>query len=241
MPKVSAIISAYFAEAYLEGRIQNLLEQDPKPEIVVVCRENSQEHEIARRYKHDVVIVVDGGAWVDDFPTVYDAWNMGIEVSTGEYITNANSDDRLYPGALRRLAEALDTHPQTAVACFDIDVVHEIDGPPVGRYEWLEGGIKELLDGCFLGPMPMWRRSLHGKYGMFDAEMHSAGDYEFWLRIAKGGERFHRIRQALGAYLYRNDSAEHRHKLRSIWEQARAKGRYRAGVGIWQIPEPMTD
>ena len=239
MTKVSCIVSAYFAEPFLEGRLQNLLAQSPQPEIVVVCQRDSVEHRITETFAKlsDAFVLV----LTADVPTVYKAWNMGIQAASGEYITNSNSDDILYPGALRKLAEVLDANKNIAVAYSDSDVVAEYGGQPVGRYEWLEGSILELLKGCFLGPMPMWRKSLHEKYGLFDADMHSAGDYEFWLRIAKGGERFKRIKQVLGAYLKRDDSAESRHKLRSLWEQSRARGRYREGVGIWKTPEPMTD
>lgn len=247
-PKVSAIVSAYFAEAYLEGRLQNLLAQQPQPEIIVICRRESEEEKIAcktlnvrrERRANDSTVDIHQVIVTEDIPTIYAAWNIGIEAARGEYLTNANSDDRLYPGALRKLAEILDVRKKVAVAYFDVDVTQETDGLPIGRYEWLEGGLPELLTGCFLGPMPMWRKSLHAAHGLFDAEMYSAGDYEFWMRIAKAGEIFERIPQALGSYLMRNDSAERRHRLRSVWEQARAKARYREGVGIWKTPDPMT-
>ena len=51
----------------------------------------------------------------------------------------------------------------------------------------------------------MWRRSLHAELGEFDAEMKSAGDYEFWLRAAKR-HRFHHLAQPLGLYLERPDA-----------------------------------
>jgi len=72
----------------------------------------------------------------------------------------------------------------------------------------------------------MWRGSLHKKYGMFDAEMKSAGDYEFWLRLASVGERFVHIKRVCGAYLRREDSVERREPLRTIWETARARTKY---------------
>jgi glycosyltransferase involved in cell wall biosynthesis len=234
--KVSCIVSAYFAEQYLEGRLQNLLAQKPQPEIVVVCQRGSAEHIIAATFEQITNVVL-----TDDIPTIYAAWNLGVQAATGDYITNSNSDDRLYPGALARLADALDTNKKYSVAYADVDVVEEIGGAPVNRYEWAEGGIEELLTGCFIGPMPMWRKSLHDKHGYFDAEMRSAGDYEFWLRVAKAGVKFFHVRQVCGAYLKRDDSAEHKFKLRSLWEQARAKGRYREGVGIWAKPGIMTD
>lgn len=234
MGKVSCIISAYYAEQYIEGRIQNLLAQKPTPEIIVVCQRGSAEHLKACEFEAVKVVLT------DDIPTIYAAWNLGIQAATGDYVTNSNSDDRLYPGALAKLAAALDANKKYSVAYADADVVEQIGGAPVSRYEWAEGGIEQLLVGCFIGPMPMWRRSLHDKHGYFDGEMQSAGDYEFWLRLAKAGVKFFHLREVCGAYLKRDDSAEHRFKLRSIWEQARAQGRYREGVGIWAKPSVMT-
>jgi len=234
MSKITAIVSAYFDAQYLAGRLDNLLAQKPKPEIVVVCQTDSAEHTIAMGYKGVEIVTT------PDIPTIYAAWNMAIKRATGDYLTNANCDDRLYPGALAALTKVLDKNPKYAVVYADADVVEAVDGPPIGAFEWAEGGIEQLLRGCFVGPMPMWRKSLHDKYGLFDGEMYSAGDYEFWLRIAKADERLYHFRGSLGAYLKRQDSAEHRESLRSLWEQARAKARYREGVGIWKTPSPMT-
>ena len=229
MPKVTAIISAYYAVPYLAGRIENLLEQGDIVEIAVVCSAGSEEHEIAKRYfqqgyEGQVFTVHPAG---DAVPTIYAAWNMAIAHAAGEYLTSANSDDRFYPGALAKLAAVLDKHPEIAVVYADVDIVKTIGGAPVGRYEWAEGGLDKLLRGCFLGPMPMWRRELHDKYGLFDAEMKSAGDYEFWLRLAAGGEAFHHLSEPLGAYMDRPDSAEHRQNVQAIWETARARARSR--------------
>lgn len=220
MSKVSAIVSAYYAEQYIEGRLTDLEAQEPCPEIVVIAQIDSVESKSAISRK---ITTVD----THDVPTIYDAWNKGIEASSGEYITNANCDDRLYPGALARMAKVLDDKPHIGVVYPDVDIVEKIGGDPAGRFTWAEGNLAKLLQGCFLGPMPMWRRSLHEKHGYFDAEMHIAGDYEFWLRLAAAGVKFQRIAEPLGAYLKRKNSAEHREKLRAVWETARARGRYR--------------
>lgn len=222
--KVAAIVSAYYAEKFLKGRIENLLEQEISQWIVVVCQEKSIEEEIALRMgkPHDIQVIT-----THDIPTVYHAWNIGIQFSQSEYIVSANSDDRFYPGGLRLLAKTLDKYPDYVLSYADVDRVKEIDGKPFGRFEWAEGGLDELLQGCFLGPMPMWRRSLHEAYGMFDASFASAGDYEFWLRLAAGGEKFRKVHAVCGAYLDRKDSVEHRSSVRSTWETSRARAMYR--------------
>ncbi len=55
----------------------------------------------------------------------------------------------------------------------------------------------------------MWRKSLHEKHGFFDSSFTSAGDWEFWLRMASAGETFKHVDEYLGLYLKRADSVEH--------------------------------
>lgn len=220
MHKVSAIVSAYFSAAFLAGRIDNLLDQDPQPEIVAVCQEGSEDARILRGRK-DVTVI-----YTANIPTIYQAWNLAIRQAQGDYLTNANTDDRHYTGALGLLARALDEHPEISVVYGDNDIVREIDGDPVNRHQWIDADLPTLRQVCCVGPMPMWRRALHDEYGYFDAEMHSAGDYEFWLRLASGGARFLHLPRAVGAYMKRRDSAERRESLRTLWETARARSRY---------------
>lgn len=219
---VSAVVSAYKTDlAQLAHRLNNLADQGIA-ETVIVCQKNSPEHQ----FLEDIHISVPDACLTDDIPTVYGAWNIGIRNSKSEFITNANSDDVLYPGALRYLEGLLKENPEYALVYGNSDIVTTYHGYPVGRYEWMEGCHEELLGRCFIGPMPVWRRSLHEKYGFFDEEMHSAGDYEFWLRIASLGEKFLHSRRCVGAFLSHPDSASRRESVRSLWEGARARSRY---------------
>jgi len=228
--KVTAIVSAYYAERFIEGRLENLLAQSLKPEVIVVCQTGSAEHEIAKKF--DVKIIE-----TPDIPTLYEAWNIAIKQATGEYITTANSDDRLYPRALEKMAKALDNNPKYGMVYTNIDLVEEIDGAPKTQFEWMEGGLHELVfKGCFLGPMPMWRKSLHEKHGYFlesetlrngdEYKYHITADYEFWMRLAAGGEKFYHIKEVLGAYLSHPGNLEHRHFLRRLWEESRVRSKY---------------
>jgi GT2 family glycosyltransferase len=225
-PNVCAIVSAYFCESYLEGRLENLALQDIPKEIVVVCQEKSREHAIALKAGNecaDIRIITTA-----DIPTVYGAWNLALRSTEAEYLTSANSDDRHYPGALRKLVEALDRNPKIAIAYSNVDMVRNVDGPPDGKFEFMKGGMKELFWlGCFLGPMPMWRRSLHETYGEFDPSFTVAGDYEFWMRIASKGEKFYKVDDVLGSHLERPDALEHKSPVKTTWEIARAKFAYR--------------
>ena len=217
---VTAIVSAYYAKEYIKGRLENLLEQEPQPEIIVVCQVRSPEHKAAKAHKI-MAIATEG------IPTIYKAWNMAIEYASGDYITNANCDDRLYPGALAELAKVLDDNQDVGISYSWVDIVKKIGGDPIGKYTWSEGGFDLLMKGCFMGPFPMWRKSLHDEYGLFDDNLKIAGDYDMWLRLLKNGVQCKCIRKSLGAYLSRPDSAEHREELTAVWETAKVRTRHR--------------
>lgn len=228
MAKLTGLLSTYYDTPLLQGRLDNLLTQNGVDmEVVVIAELMSEELDIVEtwRHQHDEylfkIIATEG------IPTLYDAWNMGIEIAEGEYLTNINTDDRLYPDALKRMVDILDNEPDIGVVYPDVHRVAEIDGEPFGTFTWAEGDFSVLIRGCFLGPMPMWRKSLHDKYGMFDDGMHSSGDYDFWLRLAKNGVKMRRVPEPLGAYFDRKESIEHREPIRTVWETANARRRYR--------------
>lgn len=221
--KVSCIVSAYYAEQFIRGRISNLLSQKGVDfEILASCAEDSPEQAILSEFDApNLKVVTTVGV-----PGLYATWNELIQLAEGVYITNSNSDDRLYPGALALLAETLDNNKSVALVYADTDIVVEVGGDPVNRHTWITGGMFELVHGCFIGPMPMWRASLHEKYGLFDEEMESSGDYEYWLRIVSNGEKILHVPQVVGAYTKREDGIESRNSFLTTWETARARSRY---------------
>jgi len=226
--KLSCLLSTYYDLPLLQGRLDNLLTQDEVDmEIIFIFQEMSYEEDIINdwimQYTYFPIKIIA----TEDIPTLYDAWNQGIEISRGEYLTNVNTDDRLYPGALQKMIDVLDSEPDVGVVYPDVHRVATIDGEPFGTYTWAEGDFDVLIHGCFLGPMPMWRKSLHDEYGLFDPEMHSSGDYDFWLRLAKAGVKMKRIPEPLGRYYDRQESIEHREPVRTVWETANARRRYR--------------
>ena len=228
--KLSCLLSTYYDLPMLWDRLDNLDNQDVDYELIAICEKASEEYKMIKKWttngfntKSRVVKFIE----TDGTPTLYDAWNQGIKIAEGEYITNTNTDDRLYPGALKRMISILDNNPDYGLVYPDVDRVLKIDGEPKGKYEWAEGDFNILLDGCFLGPMPMWRKSLHDKYGYFDGEYHSSGDYEFWLRLSLDGVKFYHLKEVMGAYFERKQSVEHRQPNRTVWETSRARTRYR--------------
>ena len=255
-PRVTAIVSAYNSERFLRGCLEDLEAQTiaHELEIIVVDTASPQNEralvtEFQQRYSNIVYIRT------EQRETVYGAWNRGLQAAHAPYVTNANTDDRHRPDALEKLAANLDAHPEITLVYADCLITRTENerfetAHPVGRFQWLDFDPQALLSrGCFVGPQPMWRRQVHEEHGYFDAQFVSAGDYEFWLRLAQNRKFLH-VKETLGLYLESPTSVEHSSQDRVKREVPMAQDRYKkvllapAGTAIpfkppQALPQPM--
>ena len=204
---VSAVISAYASERFMDGRLRDLLAQTlgDRLEIIVIDSGSPEnEREIVETYaaRHSNIVYLR----TDERETVYQAWNRGIRMARGRFITNANTDDRLRPDALEMLAGVLELQPECAVVYGDFHITG-CENQTFGEHVRTGYSVKPdfdaaiMLSGCHMGPQPMWRRSLHEELGYFDEDLKAAGDYEFWCRVATCHEMLH-LPEFLGVYLH---------------------------------------
>jgi glycosyltransferase involved in cell wall biosynthesis len=214
MIKVSAIVSLYNAMEFVEGCLEDLVQQtlfkSGELEIVVIDSNSPQgEKSVVERYQAQYPNIVYHRT--AERETLYQAWNRGIELARGRYITNANSDDRHHPNALHILAKTLDMRP-------DIDLVYADvyesripnqtfkDNPGKVRYKyssfWAPNSLLFHLFGC----QPVWRKRVHDVMGGFDPTLRAAGDWDFCIRFCLAGLRALHVQQVLGAFLERDTS-----------------------------------
>jgi hypothetical protein len=64
---------------------------------------------------------------------------------------------------------------------------------------------KENMIKCLPGPMPMFRRTMLEKNGLFNVSMNYANDWELWLRCVRGGSSFKKIEKVVGIYFKNPD------------------------------------
>lgn len=204
---ISAIVSVYNAERFLAGCLDDLENQtiSSRMEIIVVDTGSPQnEGMVAKSYQKIFKNII--YIRTEQRETIYSAWNRAISVAKGKYITNANSDDRHRPDALERLVNFLENNIKYGVAYGDTFVTNIENAcwpshSNSGAFHWPKFNKKRLFGICFVGPQPVWRRSLHESHGLFADKFRSAGDYEFWLRLASSGVNFAHIPEVLGIYL----------------------------------------
>jgi glycosyltransferase involved in cell wall biosynthesis len=237
---VSAIVSVYNCRRFLEGRLQNLEDQTLAGalEIVVVDSGSGQNEveivrEFQKRYNNIVYLRTESRE------TIYQAWNRGIRAASSRYVTNANADDRLRADALEVMARTLDEDPGADIVYSDIIMTDRENDSfeecrPMGFMNFPDNGGFSSLDAFWLygtlGPMPLWRKSLHERFGWFDETLEVAGDMEYWLRVA-GRCRFRHVRDYLGLYLYNPSSAERRNFEITAMETIEAARRHLSRAG----------
>ena len=206
LPKVSIITSVYDGDEYIEEFMKDITSQTifkEKCELVIInANSPGNEEEVILRYKEQFPdnIVYEK---LDEDPGIYGTWNHAISISSGEFITNANLDDRKSKESLERHALSLCSSKEVDLVYTDMLITDKINetwenNTSNGRkYNMPEFSFEALKMVNMPHASPMWRRALHDKYGMFDESYRSAGDWEMWLRAASQGSQF---KKAAGTY-----------------------------------------
>ena len=229
---VTAIVSTYNSSRFIRGCLEDLEAQTIADRLeIIVVDSGSTEHEVEvvaefqKKYSNIKYIRTER-------ETVYGAWNQGVKVASGKYLTNANTDDRHRPDAYEIQEKMLDLHPEFALVYGDVVVTETANetfdnNTTVGHIEYPVFNRQNLLEGnCLIGPQPMWRASVHEEYGYFDDSMVTSGDYEFWTRISQTNDFYH-IHEKLGLYLERPDSVEHSNRRAQYLENKKIVELYR--------------
>lgn len=206
LPKVSIITSVYNGDEYIEEFMRDITSQTifkEKCELVIInANSPGNEEEIILKYKSmfpDNIVYEK----LDKDPGIYGTWNHAISLSSGEYITNANLDDRKSTESLEQHARVLYADDQIDLVYTDMLITDKVNetwdnNTSNGRkYNMPEFSYEALKMVNMPHAAPMWRKSLHDKYGMFDETYRSAGDWEMWLRAASQGSKF---KKATGVY-----------------------------------------
>lgn len=177
----------------------NLLEQERVNEFEFVFalvqpseRERQIVLELCRQLANVTLIETDGRA------TLYQTWNQCILRSSSELLTNANGDDlRTRDSLVSQLRYMQDTKEVDVAYSGHWEIrnrpkLHSTADCKIEIYRAPQPTALTILLAGYAPPCaaPVWRKSLHEKFGLFRENMHSAGDAEFWLRCLLMGSAF---------------------------------------------------
>lgn len=228
---VTAIVSVYNCERFIRGCLEDLEAQTIADHVEIICvNSGSQQNEeviireFQEKYKNIIYIKT------KKRETIYGAWNRGIKVARGKYITNANSDDRHRKDAFEIAINVLEEHHDVGLVYYNyIETMTENEVyercTPSGYLTMPDYEHFELLFRSLPAHQPMWRRCIHNEIGYFNDKLEVAGDREFWLRIATKYNLKH-INEYLGLYLKRYDSLERMNSIATTVEIGDVVDRY---------------
>lgn len=204
-PRVSLIASVYNGDEFIDGFLQDIVGQTIFPEselIVINANSPGYEEAVIKDYmeKYENIIYVK----LSYDPGVYGVWNMGIRLANAPLVSNANLDDRRNPESLKTHVEYLEMFP-------DIDLVYSnyyiTEKPNIFYKENLACMYSDpphfspsAMNFCLPGPQPVWRKSLHEKYGYFNESFLYLGDHEMWNRAVRLGAYFAKLPGLSGVY-----------------------------------------
>jgi glycosyltransferase involved in cell wall biosynthesis len=180
-PVVSIVTPTYNMGRFLEETIQSVLSQDyPNIDYIVMDGGSTDgTQEILRKYENRLRYRSgpDGGQ--------ADAINRGFELSNGQVFTFLNADDTYLPGAVGTAVRAMVNHRSAGVVYGDAYHVHE-DGTIIGAYPTRPYDYDLLSRTCFIcQPAAFMWRDVFMAAGGLNKDLHTALDYDLWIRIAK--------------------------------------------------------
>lgn len=203
MPKVSIIITSYNRPALLAEAINSAVNQTLKDIEIILLDDCSPKPgvraTIGRFCEKDKRIKAFYAK--SNIGNLSMMWNIGIDLSCGEYITTLDDDNIKVPEFCEKMAGFLDRNSEyDAVACY-MNMMKE--GQIIGLFDMPGKMTKESIakenhvdSGCML-----YRRSLIDKIGYYDERLRSSEDWDFVKRVMLETENgFGIIREPLLLY-----------------------------------------
>lgn len=209
-PRVSIITSMFKGDEYIEEFLADIIKQTifNQCELILInANSPGNEDTIIQKYtsKYPNIIYIK----LSHDPGIYGVWNIGIKRARADFVTNANLDDKRNPACLEAHAKFLEEHPDIDLVFSDYIVTNHAHETFEKHTPWFITGPKEVgvstqrIDQCGFGPQPMWRKSMHKKYGYFDENFLIAGDWEFAIRAQLNGSKFKHV-PGVGGLYYNN-------------------------------------
>jgi len=235
-PRLSLIASVYDGDEFINGFLQDIVQlQNFHTYELLLVNANSpgNEESVIRQFEKEYENI--RYITLETDPGLYGVWNYAIQIAKASYITNTNIDDRRNHHFLEKQIAVLNREPAIDLVYSDYMVTYvPNENFEDNTFQWRSYQPefdRSQMNKCIAGPGPMWRVSLHKKYGYFREDFYGAGDWEFWNRIVLQGAQFKKIEGCSILYYFNpvglSTSEDHEKSAARLREEAFINGAYR--------------
>lgn len=188
-PKVSIYIPAYRAARYLAEAIESVLDQDFEDLEICVADDGSpdQTREVLEAYAYEPRVRWQTGR----NGGIGHASNRAIQMTRGLYIGQLDSDDRLKPGAIRRLVAMLDENPKIGCAYGSCERVGPTGTFLHNEYSWPRFSREKMMLTSIAHHFRMFRRQTWARTEGFREDIVNGVDYDIFLKMSEVSEFRH--------------------------------------------------
>ncbi len=190
VPKVSIYIPAYNCERYIVQAVDSILDQDFNDLEICIAVDGSPDRTfdlLAETFSDNGKVRFlngrNGGIGY--------ASNRAIEMSRGMYIGQLDSDDRLKPGAIRRLSNHLDEHPDLTCCYSSCERINGRGRYVADEYSWKNFSREKMLGTSIAHHFRMFRRRSWERTSKFRTDITNAVDYDMFLKLMDTGKFYH--------------------------------------------------
>jgi glycosyltransferase involved in cell wall biosynthesis len=209
MASVSVIMPVYNVARYLHAAVESVIAQTMSDWELILVNDGSTDNSltIAREYaarepRIRVEAKPNGG--------ISSARNQALRLATGEFLAILDSDDAWDPSFLETQVGILRTRAEIDIVTGNaLDLGGRFTGRPTRPFpdHRPQPDLAQIIgDAEAIFIMCVMRRHVYDVVGPFDESLRTNEDYDYWLRAAVAGFRFHRNDRPLGHYRRRGDS-----------------------------------
>lgn len=174
-PIITIITAVFNGAASFDKTVRSISMQlcDEVEYIVIDGASTDGTLDIIKRHQ-DVI-----SSWISEPDMgIYDAWNKGIGISRGDYISFVGADDFIKDGYVSTYLDAIKRQPN--IDYWSSRVVLNSKPPRIIGKCWNWFVFRRYMSVAHVGSLHSKR--LYEKYGHYDISFRIAGDYEFLLR-----------------------------------------------------------
>ncbi|MCZ2145175.1 MAG: glycosyltransferase [Anaerolineales bacterium] len=181
-PRVTIVTPSFNQAAYLPETMRSVLEQD-YPNLEYIVMDGGSEDGSAAIIRGFSERLAYWQSQPDQGQT--DAINQGFARASGEILAWLNSDDLLFPGAVRAAVRQLQAHPEAGMVYGDALLINAA-GKKIGNFPAAQTDYKKLRRGYVHIPQQaaFFRADLWRQVGPLDPTFYFAMDYDLWVRLA---------------------------------------------------------